>query len=678
MKTSSPFRPPLLAAFNRRMVVHALGHQEQFAARTGTILAGRGLLKDVREEEAAPELPALIAQVDHPGRVRTPDGPLLFYRPEDGSASITLIDMPELLLHPKQPVRAATVEFFRRLGSAGLLCKRAISVFDQLAGLAGSAGEKSWQTAAVALFDVVEDDYLLSLAGIRQSLAVGHNETFTKFLRRTLFPSLPCVDALGAEVVIVSGQMPEAARRIEEMSQSCDSLPSLCAMYFETFGHVPLAPPFSLARAVSLWQQGKDRAGLTASGEWPEVWSWVETNGSPLARYHALSLLGQRPDLVSAEFLPGARDELLTFLAPLAENSQSSPAWLIALSLRNAAAAHYVQYLNGRLPPAPADMVGEWAWWMAEHFCACLGTDARLMEHVLRSAVQPASRISAYESSLVPTRLGRSNLSHATLFADHLWALALLTGMSGKGMAALAPTFSETQAEQWVKCFHQHLLVALPTSVDEGPAVFAVDNPLSSAAKEWHAASGAIVIGACVALSAENDRRLNPDVLFGQLEKLLSLSPDEQLSTILTLRLLMATGCIPEERLLARISNLEWLSGAMHRLEPQPCEGLLAALCMSKNLEDESWSRWLMQLAILCEQSTLSTERCTLIFSSIVSACAVSARTSPIARLLNGPQRDQFAPTAAFCRKKLEAAYPTCSQAVKSTIRSITSVLPPP
>ena len=167
-------------------------------------------------------------------------------------------------------------------------------------------------------------------------------------------------------------------------------------------------------------------------------------------------------------------------------------------------------------------------------------------------------------------------------------------------------------------------------------------------------------------------------MLFGQLEKLPSLSPDEQFTTILTLRSLMVTGRILEERLLARISDFEWLSGAMHHLEPQPCEGLLAALCTSKNLEDESWSRWLTQLAVLCEQSTLSTERCTLIFSSIISACAVSARTGPMTRLLNGPQRDRFAPTAALCRKKLEAAYPTCSQAVKSTIRSITSVLPSP
>ena len=80
------------------------------------------------------------------------------------------------------------------------------------------------------------------------------------------------------------------------------------------------------------------------------------------------------------------------------------------------------------MAPLTEDLLGEWTWWMTERFCACFGTDARLLDRVADGAIKPARVISAYEATLTLPRTRRSSLCYATEYSD-VRSPALLTGI---------------------------------------------------------------------------------------------------------------------------------------------------------------------------------------------------------------------------------------------------------
>ncbi len=676
MKTDQPPTAKLRAAFNQRMARNALEHQEQYSLRTGTILDARGFLDGVHHEEAEPEFSAIITQPDHPARVPAPLGPLLFYRSPSDAATLTCVELPELLLHPDQPIRTGALRLFHQL-SAGLLTQTTVRALKYFAEEAASADKPAWQTAAVGLFDTLEEDYLLSLAGLRQSLFLGHGEMARKFVLRALNPSILAVDRLGSEITIVCTQRAEAARHIENIVQSARSLSEVCTAYFQAFGHLPLTGPLSLARAVGEWQLVSRAAAPTDSTWWQQVWSWVESDGSPLARYQALSLFAQRFDMVPEELRRELSSEILAFLEPAIVTGQNPPAWASGLRFRNATAVHYYNYLAARAAPLSEDVIGESAWWMAERFSSCFGTNPRVLERMLEGAVRPVSERSAYEAALTAPRSKRSNLCHATVFEDQLWSLGLLNHLGGEFMSASLPAFSIEEGDRFVRQLCRLLLSALPLVADNASApVYAVDEPLTGTMQAWVAAVAETPFAAALkTLLAGESKRFAPETLLASLKDLTSLSREEQFSTVLTLRLLLSAGRAPNATVLADVSEPGWLADAMHRLDPEPCEALLGVLCAAPHPEHEAWLSWLYQLGTVCEQRSMGAERRTLIFEFIVIACAISDSAGPVSKLLNGQHRSLFSRDADLCRTKMEAAYPLCSQAVKATIRSITNLL---
>jgi hypothetical protein len=674
MEDNPRFDPKVFAAFNQRIARNALEHQEQYAARTGTILAAKGIVDGVHHENAAPALPAIIADANHPDRVPTPDGPLLFCRSPSGSSSVTCVEMPELILHPEQAVRAGTVQFFRRFGP-GLLCQRTAGVLANTAGVVESSDENLWRTAAVSLLDALDDDHLLTLAGIRQSLAVGYNEMVAKSVARALNPSVSAVDALSSEINVAAGRPSETAGRLAEIAREARSLPELCAAYFEVFGHVPLAAEFSLGRAVGLWQQ-QGHAGPPGAAWWQQAWSWAENSRSPLARYHALSLFTQRPDLLPAELRPALRTELLVFLQPWPEASPERPAWSAALALRDETARHYYDHLSCRVAPLTEDLLGEWTWWMTERFCACFGTDAHLLDRVAEGAIRPARVISAYEAALTLPRTRRSSLCYATEYADSFWSLALLTGIDPGFMTAAGSAFSEPDAEDFVRALGRQLVTALPGKTGEAaPLVYAVDRALVDAVRSWLAGDpGPYFAAALQALADATAERFDPEAVVRRFEGLLSLPREQQIFNVLTLRALLAAAAAPVAQLLACLSD-RWLEEAMRQLEPEPRDALLGTLVAAPYPEHEAWLGWLHCLAGVCEQPALDAPRRTAVFEFVVFACALADVVGPLSKLLNGPHRDLFLEDASACVEKFESAYPACAQTVKATIRSVTSIL---
>ena len=73
------------------------------------------LLTNITPPSKPPELPEILHDPDHPARVRTVDGPLLFIREE---SQVVVLEVAGLLLRPEDQIRRAALDYLKAATSA--------------------------------------------------------------------------------------------------------------------------------------------------------------------------------------------------------------------------------------------------------------------------------------------------------------------------------------------------------------------------------------------------------------------------------------------------------------------------------------------------------------------------------------------------------------------------------
>src|SRR5207244_5670926 len=180
------------------LAMTALSHVRRFNPRSFYALQRLGVLRDPPPELSADQL-AAFTDPAHPTRISASPGPFVFLheptRPGEGQAFSVLV----FLLDANRAVRDAAVRFF--LGAPqeadSWLSPRSHAALAEYGQAVRSEEEARWLPASRRLYEILEEDFLLNLAGFRQArqarLVKEQNEFWRKILRPglSLFASVP-------------------------------------------------------------------------------------------------------------------------------------------------------------------------------------------------------------------------------------------------------------------------------------------------------------------------------------------------------------------------------------------------------------------------------------------------------------------------------------------------------
>ena len=573
-------------------------------------------------ETPSAEKLAAILDPAHGDRIRSSPGPIVLLRSPGEGRSGEALSVPDYLLHPARTVRDSAIRYLLQApnGPSSWLSPRSQATISETAEVVRSELLEEWLPAARRLFDVLEGDFLLNLAGMRQCWTANLREEHATYWRRVIRPGIH----LSAYVPTSWYEIPPpegAAACVEECVTGATSVAEALERYFARYGHLPLAPPASAGSIVRRWVESAGDRTKT----WDEVWQWCDSGSSPLRAYHACQTFLECHDLVPdgqlAEFWRRVRTLCSRRQQEEGANAEQPPDLLeIEWELRVNLARHYLGQLELHTPEPPGDRLAALAWWASERVATeladCLrdaGAEiAPTLLNVLDRRVGPEAELTEVEWDVL--RPARPSLTFAfgTMEARSFWIAALLAGpASGVQLPS--------DAEPWVAI---NLLGAslggFPppgNSATSGQLVFGRD--FDAAAAEW-----AIRIG------TEENRKFLLDVIEirreiaagGELPALIRAIPDaeppRQAVVCNAFRSLAALGTVQEDNAWRLLGDNEWIRGAFTRLESGPLQGLLWGLMEIQRREAGRW-RWTLP-RLLCSLADVSnSERGYHVFSDV-------------------------------------------------------------
>ncbi len=189
-------------------------------------------------------------------------------------------------------------------------------------------------------------------------------------------------------------------------------------------GFLPFAPSYSMAIAVKNWLSSNTRS----IDVWQEVWGWVDSESSPLSRYHACSVFVLFPEMIPDGKLPELWGEILAVVQN-SDKKNDSCTEFSPWALRRDLALHYTYHLEARLPENDGGNIGYFAWWFSEQVAALFPSKAGSAKFYREKWVKPALEFSTLSWLAASAPIQRSFLRYITLSVESPWAVALLTMM---------------------------------------------------------------------------------------------------------------------------------------------------------------------------------------------------------------------------------------------------------
>jgi hypothetical protein len=135
----------------------------------------------------------------------------------------------------------------------------------------------------------VSDDFLVALAGFKQSGELHYQEGINLYLRFLLRPTISSLETLNFQVATPSSQRDDLISAAEQISRESDSLEDSLDRYLRTLGHLPVHPCCGVARATARW-----RSSITPEEAWGRMVAWADGKQSPVPLAHICLLVSFR------------------------------------------------------------------------------------------------------------------------------------------------------------------------------------------------------------------------------------------------------------------------------------------------------------------------------------------------------------------------------------------------
>ena len=637
-----------------RMRNCALHHLDRVGPRTLRMLQNLDLFDDDAPPIGEEVDPSVLRDPQHPKRVPLPEGPLVLYVTEDETPKRMVVELPVLLFSENGYVRTAAFECIEKslqMDAQGLTPKTA-KIMQELREPIRSDAPETWRPAAVAVSDALYDDVLVALGGTQQSLqcepAIQNSLNF--YTPRIMHPSVSSLDSIEIPAGHPEKEHAKLASILAEIVSHAASVAELCNGYLDRLGFLPLAPAYSLGRAVSEWHASHADVDV-----WQEVWNWAHAQPTPLSRYHACAVFVRHPELVPEGQLPTLWEEVLEVVCDAgkkgADRPQHAP-W----ALRRELAKHYTYHLEAQLPDNDGASIACFAWWFAEKVAGLFPYDPGSAAFYLENWVKAASDMSSHVWLAASSPIQRSFLRYVTFTVPSPWAVSLLALM-GDFLEKLAP---DEQTEEVRARFHEavigNAICSLPFPIDnpEDPT-FAMECSVAETVLKWAERQTEEHKNALHQLVATSKTLGNNEGVCEGLHKLKGSPLADQVAVCLALKAKAYTAPEIAEGVWEVVSDQSWREEVLATAETR-VQGLLIE-CLSVLLVDnrEKWYSFLPHyIADLCEKAQDEEQR-RILFLYVIHTSLASDTASAVRRLVRGDHKAKFVEFAKEYRDRVEA-----------------------
>ena len=596
-------------------------------------------------------------------------GPLLFFHGEPASPQVR--QATDLLLDGRKRVRTATLthlQSFRKKGR--LISNRTLAIIDANAAAFKSTRLSNWQPAALQIVDAVENDLLLSIAGLRQCLAARLNDGYSKYMGRVLRPTHQSLEGFDLALIGASAQQPEIEQTILQIVDEATAWNDALTRYWRRYGHVPLGAEMSVNRLYKEWCAAEKPLPAEMFNA---LWHWSEGCNSPLARYHVCQLLVCQPNLVPSDGWMRLWHEIALIVGvPKATSSGSSMtlAWQVRCDL----AKHYAHYLETRVPGQSSESLSLLAWDLAELVGSVFPMDAEGLGQLRNETLLPQYQVSANIWQVVSPPVRAHPLRYATMFTKSMWSLALLSQIG----ANLSHLSSPLMADEDRAVIEAELVVALlglfPGRSAPAPAYGFEESPIRTA-EAW-SEGGLDPHGKIAILRSISERVARWDDKPSPLDSLGKGNEADDIMICQGLRVAALLGQPPVGRLWEMIQDEKWRNELLLGGSDNHFEVIADALLQIAVSDSGKWALNLPHFfAMACERCAPNRSRQRGLFACVIMACVASDTVSAVERLLKGPTRKELNEDVADWRKRLEALEVEASEWAGGKMRPVLAVL---
>jgi hypothetical protein len=597
-------------------------------------------------------------------------GPLLFFR-QDSSQSVTVHPAEILVLDCRSSVRIATVKYLKQLGCLHrIISTRTLRVIDDRIDRLASDMESDWQPAAVAISDTIENDFLLTLAGVKQSIFAPLEDAYRKYFTKVIRPSYEALDGFDPPITSASSQGSDIERAIQTIVEEAKDWQEAIRRYWLRYGHVPLAEPLSISRLYREWCSA---SRAVPSQFYENLWKWAEERQSPLARYHVCFLLISHPKLVPAEEWPQLWIEIAQVIH-IPKETSTEYSWTLAWQIRCDLAKYYGHFLESRVPGQSGELVSLCAWSCAEDVASLLPLDDAVLSKIRVENILPNYELSADVWQILLPNIKPHHMRYGTLFVRSMWSLSMLSHL-GETLSSLSTVSMGEKEHEFIEFELSGAVLSLfPAYPVLNPAYAFEKSPLQTA-ESW------------VALGLASDERL--EVFRSIAEKIGHLSDASSPLDMLgkgndaddvlishAIRVAAFSGGVPSGKLFEMMQDDKWRHQMLVQGSDNRFEILANALLAVASVEAGRWAIHLPHFfAMACEQSTSNRDRQKGLFSCVVMACVASDTSSALERLVTGRYRSSLLEDVREWRARLEGMQLRASEWGAAKIRAVLAVL---
>jgi hypothetical protein len=631
----------IYAAMQESMLNMGLSHVDKIGARPLRVLQHLQLWNDPEEPLGDDLDPDVISDESHPLHEKHSFGPLVFFRTDGEKPERHVRELPTLLLADNQKLRAAALQILERFlydpelhstpKTQTLIReqKERILSFDPL----------EWMPAAVAAYDALNDDFLISLAGMKQCMECEPvlADSLKDFNRKVLFPKVSSLDTIGptaAEGERDSSILDKMLQKV--VSEMADDLPSLCDNYLKFMGFLPLAPRYSLRSVLRKFEDNGNTSTL-----WDTLWEWADQHSSPLATFHACSVFVLEPNLIPDGKLEETWDRILDLIAPVEngeDETQSS-----ALEVRSSLARHYLFHLESYFPENDGASVSALAWWLAERVADLFPSDPKSSGYYLENWIKPVLS----QSMLIWTTAGAyvepSYLRFLTLNGSSMWSTALFAHMGEHMDQLLEMELPEDTKMRFHNALVTNLLTSFPLQLNaaENP-VFAQECSISQVVSKLAEVCDKEISEGLIQVLETSKSLGSVEAACGALKELDTKSLVDQAAICLFLRGMIMMNPSVGEKVWDVVADADWRKEILATREANTFSMLMEILNRLMIQCKGDWSSELPHfVAEMTEQSNDDEKRSNL-FYLVLHLCMASETTSAVRRLLRGNQKEQY------------------------------------
>lgn len=625
MSTNPPEPKRVLRAIRAQMAKVAFSGFDRINARAALVMSRHGI---IRQYEVAMPSHAALSVAQAVITATSPDplaGPLIAVT-DEASRHRTIDYSVFWLLNSKVEVRRLAWEFFSCLSS-----KHQVSVGPRLQNALAefatplrSSDIEQWAPAALDIFDAVQSDWHLNLAGLKQSLSWSFLDGANDFLPLVLRPSIStALDALNS-TRMGKGGINGVRDLLQEVIHQSPSLSDVFKSYMSAVGHLPLTGQLSLRSVL-------ERFGEIHPGQspWHTLWENARSQERTFELYHLCIAFLWHPEWVPTGCEPELISCLSRIIAISGENGLEADddSW----SLRELLGTQYLRLLECHAPEFVDDTLASVAWLMASRVADCLELASESL-NVINDIAKPEAVASEHLWRVTRPPGSQTPLRRATLLTPSIWALSAVAELASYYQTPgtrldsfMVPGFEKVLARAVISLF--------PMTQETGASpIYGFQCLTSSLLDDWTVQDD--TIDAIPELNALMKEIVKPDTLLGRLREFSSNTESEQVMACQAVQMLSPLRSDIRDLVWNIVQDRAWRSSFFENA-PSTCVEMVGDTLIE--LQSIDSAKWLPAIphffASVIEECDLDDERKALLTAMTAVASISGGTTSALSRL---------------------------------------------